>query len=282
MWIGVQIIIFISLIAIAFILPEKVYMVILGLGIIFTIFAVFANWLLVVQIINILIAGTVGSKVIDMRAKLFKNIYRGVFRIDEDGNKIKVEEASKAIIITRVCAGIIILLEFWNIYYSGGEFESYFVSPLEWLGYLNFFKILSYIELFGIVLLLYYTWTYGQRTVEAFIKPALINAVVLVIFALKYCFNFGFYDGAILYGFEVVTYIFILTLLILVIKNTLKSRLIIATGALIPVVIAVILTFKLKNPFVNYYGDIMVSHFLSFVAYCVSYGALMCTFKRID
>lgn len=281
MWIGVQIIIFILLVVIAFVLPEKVYTVILGLGIIFTIFAVFANWLLVVQILNILIAGAVGNKIIEKRDKLFKSIYRDVLRIDEDGNKVKVEEASKRIIITRVCAVLIIILKFCNIYYSAGEFEVYFVSPLEWFGYFSFVNILRCIDLFGIVLLLYYAWTCGKRTAEDFIKPAFINMVVIVIFALKYCFNLGFYYGGSVYAFEVFTYLYIFILLILVIKNTLKSRVIIVFGSLIPVIIALILTFHLKNPFINYYGNVMVSYLLSFIAYCVGYGALMSTLKKI-
>ncbi|MEG2290850.1 MAG: hypothetical protein RSA29_07485 [Clostridium sp.] len=280
MWIGVQIIIFISLVAISVVLPEKVYMTVVGIGIIFTIFAVFVNWLLVVQIINISVAGAIGISIIEKRGKLFNYMYKGILRIDDEGNKLKANEDSKGIRITVICALIIVVLYFWNFYIVNGEFVSYFNSPLEIIRYYNFFDIVRYIDLFGGVMLLYYAWTYRSHGIDVFVKPAFINVGIMIFYTLYYGFAQGDLGYLIRNWFVAFTFALILIIFILRVNNILKSKAIAVAACFVPVVIAIILTFQHKLPFADDSGYVAAGFLVSIIAYCTAYGALMTTFER--
>lgn len=281
MWIVVQIIIFISLVAIAFILPKKVYMAITGIGIIFTLFAVFANWLLAVQIFNILVAGGIGQSIIEKRGRLFKSMYRQVLKIDEENNKININKESKGIRVMAACAIIIVVLYFWNFYFINGEFVSYFNSPAEVFRYYYFLDVVKYVDLFGGMLLLYYAWTYRSRGIEDFVKPALIKVLILLFYAIYYVFTERSLGYFIANWFVIFTFGFILMIFILRVNNTIKSKAIATVACFVPVAIAIILTCMEKLPFADSNGYVAAGFLVFIIAYCTTYGALMSTFHRI-
>lgn len=74
MWIGVQIAIFCFLVGMAMFLPEKIYtgIVILLFG--FSFFAVFVNWLLIIQVCNIAMSSTIGYGIISARNSLSRSV----------------------------------------------------------------------------------------------------------------------------------------------------------------------------------------------------------------
>lgn len=72
MWIIVQIAIFLFLVGVAILLPENIYNGLLTILIVFSFINIFAPWLLIVQIANILISGGIGLSIIEWRNGLFK------------------------------------------------------------------------------------------------------------------------------------------------------------------------------------------------------------------
>lgn len=280
MWIGVQVIICVLLISIAIVLPKKLYSCLLFLGIIFTLFAVFVNWLLIIQILNILISGGIGIKIIESRDTLLGKIYKKVMRVDKEYNRLMVVADSRATIIVVACTVIVILLHFWKFNYVHGEFSSVFVSPLEWITYYSFADIAKYIDLLGSVLMLYYSWTYAAQKIEVFIIPAILRVATLLIFQVYYGITLGYWDYILRHWFVALSFILILIVLILLVNNVLKSKSIAVAACTLPVVAALILTFLHKPPFVDINGFIAVSYLVSFMAYCMGYAVLISTFKR--
>lgn len=280
MWIGVQITICVLLISIAIVLPKGLYSFLLLLGTIFTLFAVFANWLLIIQILNILISGGIGMKIIESRDNLFGKIYRKVMRADKEFNRLIVTADSKVNIIVVVCTLIVILLSFWSFSYNYGEFNSFFVSPLEWIRYYDFANIARYIDLLGSVLMLYYSWTYAAQKVEVFIIPAILRVVTLLIFEVYCGITQGYWGYILKHWFVAFSFLLILMVILLFVNNILKSKFIAVAACVVPVMAALILCFLHKPPFANSNGFIAVSYLISFIAYCMGYAVLISTFKR--
>ena len=280
MWIIVQIIICVSLISIAIVLPKGLYSFLLFLGIIFTLFAVFANWLLIVQIFNIVISGGMGIKIIESRDILFGKIYRKVMRADKEFNRLIVTADSKVNIIVVVCTLIVILLSFWSFSYNYGGFNSFFVSPLRWFRYYDFANIGKCIDLLGSVLMLYYSWTYTAQKVEVFIIPAILRVVTLLIYEVYYGITQGYWEYILTNWFVALTFLVIFMVIILFVNNILKSKFIAVAACVVPVMAALILCLFHKPPFANPSGFIAVSYLVSFIAYCMGYAVLISSFRR--
>lgn len=71
-WIWIQEKIFVFLVGIAIFLPIEAYSAIVGVSIVFTLVMVFTNWLLTIQIVNIIISASLGSLIIMTRDFIIK------------------------------------------------------------------------------------------------------------------------------------------------------------------------------------------------------------------
>lgn len=274
MWIGVQIIIFVSLISVALILPKTIYSVLIGIGIIFTVLAVFANWLLVIQIFNILAAGGLGYRIIEYRDDFLKKIYTKIMRIGKDNNRLQIPKDSKIPVITVICSAIIILLCFWNFYIIEGEFKSFLIMPNQWFEYYDFRDVIRYIDFLGNILLLYFSYFYAKRNIEVLVIPAIIRVVILGIYQVYYGITIGYWGFIINEWFLTLSFIIIFAMFLLMVNNKIKSKLPTVIACLVPAVIAIILCVQHKPPFVYSDGAIALSSIVSFIAYCVGYAAL--------
>ena len=279
MWIGVQIIIFISLISISLILPKNLYLILISIGVIFTVFAVFANWLLVIQIFNILGSGGLGLKIIETRDSFLKTIYIKVMRIGKDTKRFRIPKDSKIPVISLICSIMIILLHFWSFDIIDGEFRSTLITPFQFFKYYNFIDVLRYISFLGDVLLLYFSYNYTKKNIEVFVIPAIIRVVCLVIYDLYYFIRMMYWG--IMYWeiiiqdlFLAISYISIFTMVLLVLNNIIKSKIPTVIACLIPIGVAISLCVQHKPPFIYSDGAIALSSIISFIAYCVGYAAL--------
>lgn len=274
MWIGVQIIIFISLISISLILPKNLYLILISIGVIFTVFAVFANWLLVIQIFNILGSGGLGLKIIETRDSYLKTIYIKVMRIGKDTNRFRIPKDSKIPVITFICSIIIILLYFWKFYIVDGEFSSTLITPFQLFEYYHFIDVLRYINFLGDILLLYFSYNYTKRNIEVFVIPAIIRVICLVIYDVYYSIRIMYWGIIIKDWFLAISFIIIFAMVLLVINNKIKSKIPTVIACLIPIGVAISLCVQHKPPFIYSDGAIALSSLISFIAYCVGYAAL--------
>lgn len=83
MWIFFQICLFLFLLSAAMVLPKKVYSVLIGATMIFTVIEIFVPWLFIVQMIVITVASSWGHELIDIRNDIFKDMakIRGIKQI---------------------------------------------------------------------------------------------------------------------------------------------------------------------------------------------------------
>ncbi|GEM_PF-4272916 len=274
MWVGVQVIIFVGLVCAALILPKTIYSILIGIGVIFAVCAVFANWLLVIQIFNILAAGGLGFKIIESRDSYFEKIYTKIMRIGKDNNRFRIPNDSKIPVITVICSVIIIVLYFWSFYTIDGEFNSVLITPFEWFEYYNFIDVIRYIDFSGDVLLLYFSCVYAKKNIEVFVIPAIIKVVVMVMLEVYYGITLGHWGYITKNWFVAISFIIIFAMFLLVVNNRIKSKLPTVIASLAPVVVSIILCVQHKPPFVYSDGAVALSSLISFIAYCVGYAAL--------
>lgn len=275
MWIGVQILIFIALVSISFIMPKNLYCFLVGMGVIFTIFAVFVNWLLAIQLINIMISAALGLKVIEIRDRYFKTIYMKLMKIATSSNGFRILQDSKMPMITIICSIIIVLLYFWNFGIIDGEFVSSFsIMPFKWYRYNKFSNILLYIKFIGDVLLLYFVCSYKKRNIEILIIPAIIKVAYYVLYEI-YLVIIGYSYNITKNLFLVISFVTIFIMVLLVMNNTIKNKSVIFIGFLVLIGSAIALCIKQKYPFVYDYGIVDLSLLTYFIAYCIGYLALV-------
>lgn len=275
MWFAVQIIIFIALVSVSIILPKNLYYLLIVIGIIFTIFAVFANWLLVIQLFNILGSAGLGLKIIDYRDTFFKTSYKKLMRIGEDSNRFRIPEDSKMPMVTVICSAIIILLYFWKFNIIDGELVSDFITPFQWFRYYKFIDVLRYIMFVGDVLLLYFAYVHAKKNIELLVIPAMIKALHIIVFEVYFSIRTRYWGNITINSFLIISFIAIFVMVLLVISNRIKKKMPVVIGCLTPIGIAIILCVQQKFPFVYSDGIVDLSLLISFIAYCIGYAALV-------
>lgn len=280
MWVGVQIGICILLISIAIILPKKLYSCLMGLGVIFTLFAVFVNWLLIIQILNIIISGGIGIMIIEKRDAFFATAFRKVLRSDKEFDRFKVEKGSRSRIVIIVCSIIVILSYFCNFYYIYGQFNTNIISPIEWFNYYNFGDIIRYGEILGCILLLYYSWSYERQRVEVFIIPAAIRVGTRLIFYVYYGITRGDWGYIASNWFIILSFLIIFLAILLLVNDILKSKKLAVIMCILPIVVALVLTIMKKQPFADTDGYIAISYLISFISYCIAYAVLIGSLRK--
>lgn len=230
MWIVVQLSIFLFFILTAVFLPKKVYQGMMIIGILFSIVVVFVNWLLTIQVVNILVSGGIGLTIIKKRNQLITKI--GDFLLNDSSHSSNLGEEYKSKMKFAILLAVVVVLMDIEICMSEGLFD-----PINWKIDLMTNQICNFLWLLSAGLLLAYIITYKKRNAREFLIPVLLKAGVYLFNSVHFRFSImGMYMTTEVW-YILLCYMIPGLMLALTISITIRKKKLVAMGAIVPALI---------------------------------------------
>lgn len=257
MWIVVQLSIFLFFILTAVFLPKKVYQGMMIIGILFSILVVFANWLLTIQVVNIILSGVIGLTIIEKRNQLVTKI--GDFLLNGSSNSSKLREDYKSKMkLATLLAAIVVLMDI-EVCMSAGLF-----NPITWKIDLMTDQICNFLWLLAAGLLLTYTITYKRRNAREFLIPVLLKTGIYVFKIIHFRFSIMSMYMTTEVWYILLCYMIPGLMLALTISIKMQKKKLVAMGAIIPALMFLVNSIISMGGIVNDYKWKQLIYLLAF------------------